>query len=156
MAELHSRYMYAAVALFWLDWLEELIDSERDRRFELAARALSRVPWHEGDRKVLDIRRDFPVTESANPIEVLRVWTLEEYAAIIAPRLRAIEAREPEPKVMPRVLEAWRIPSVKKAKTGKRGRAARQTASGGPAKTPADRIAEVTCRPEPVSGGVDE
>ena len=156
MAELRSRYMYAAVALFWLDWLEELIDSERDRRFDLAARALSRVPWHEGDRKVLDIRRDFPVTESANPIEVLRVWTLEEYAAIIAPRLRAIEAREPEPKVMPRcsrhgASRRWRR-RRRGSVAGPRGRPPRR----GPAKAPADRIAEVTCRPEPVSGGVDE
>jgi hypothetical protein len=74
------------------------------------------------------VPRNLPLEDSTKPIEVLQAWALEEYAAIIAPRLRAVEAREPEPKVMPKVLEAWGIPPVKKAKTRKRRSAAKTLA----------------------------
>jgi hypothetical protein len=151
-----SGTLYAASILFWLDFLEKLNGDETDSRFGAAASALHRAPTEAPDREVIDIRRDFPLQHSARPIELLQEWTLEEYAAIIAPRLRAIEAREPEPKVMPKVLEAWRIPPVEKAKTGRRGRAARKPASAGPVKASSERIAEVARHPEPALGGEDE
>jgi hypothetical protein len=151
-----SGTLYAASISFWLDFLEELDGDEADSRFGAAASALYRAPTEAPDRKVIDIRRDFPLQYSARPIELLKAWTLEDYAAIIAPRLRAIEAREPEPKVMPKVLDAWGIHPVRKAKTGKRARLARKSASARPVKAPRERIAEVARRPVPVAGGKDE
>ena len=148
-----SGCVYAASISFWLEFLDELKGDEADSRFGAVASALHRAPSETPDRKVIDIRRDFPLQDSAKPIELLQEWTLEEYAAIIAPRLRAIEAREPEPKVMPLVLEAWHIPPVEKAKPGRCGRGARKSASLGPAKAPAGRAAGAACRPEPASGG---
>jgi hypothetical protein len=112
-----SGSLHAAFISFWLDFLEELDGDEAESRFGAAASALHRAPSETPDRKVIDIRRDFPLQNSARPIELVQEWTLDEYAAIITPRLRAIEAREPEPKVMPKVLQAWGIPPVRKAKT---------------------------------------
>lgn len=51
---------------------------------------------------------NLPLEDSATPIELLQVWMLEEYAAIIAPLLRAVAARELESKVMLAMLKAWR------------------------------------------------
>ena len=137
VAELHrvsyirSGSLHAASISFWLDFIEKLDGDEADSRFGAAASALHRAPIETPDRKVIDLRRDFPLQYSARPIELLKAWTLEEYAAIIAPRLRAIEAREPEPKVMPQVLEAWRIPQVKNAKARKRRAAPKTLAPAG-------------------------
>jgi hypothetical protein len=151
-----SGSLHAAFISFWLGFLENLNGDEADSRFGAAASALHRAPSETPDRKVIDIRRDFPLQYSVRPIELLKAWTLDDYAAIIAPRLRAIEAREPEPKVMPQVLEAWRIAPVEKAKSRRRGRGASKPAPADPEKAPPDRIAEVARRPVPVAGRKDK
>lgn len=150
-----SGTLYAASIWFWLDFLETLNGDETDSRFGAAASALHRSPSETPDRKVIDIRRDFPLQHSARPIELLKAWTLEEYAAIIAPRLRAVEAREPEPRVMPQVLQAWGLPPVVKSKARKRNKAASRHALAGPAKALAGRAAGAACRPKPAPGGKD-
>ena len=152
---IRSGSLHAASISFWLDFLEELDGDEADSRFGAAASALHRAPTETPDRKVIDLHRDFPLQYSARPIELLQEWALEEYAAIIAPRLRAIEAREPEPKVMPKVLEAWRIPPVAESKARRRNKAASRRASAVPTKAPAGRAARAACRPTPASGGDD-
>jgi hypothetical protein len=94
-----SGTLYAASLSFWLSFLEELTGDAADSRFGAAASALHRAPTEAPDREVIDIRRDFPLQYSARPIELLKAWTLEEYAAI--------------------------IPTVEKAKTRKRRSAAK-------------------------------
>jgi hypothetical protein len=60
---------------------------------------------------VMTGERPFPWA-SVTPEEqrrMARYIPIEEYTERIAPRLRALERREPEPKVMPQVLEVWGV-----------------------------------------------
>ena len=67
-----SGSLHAASISFWLDFLEELNGDEADSRFGAAASALHRAPSETPDRRVMDIRRDFPLQYSARPIELLQ------------------------------------------------------------------------------------
>lgn len=107
VTELRSPYMYAALVDFWLEWLEGLVDSSRDRRLDLVARALENVAWHGAVQTVIDIRRDFPLPQSDNPVAVLGNWSVETYTKAIAPRLQALAARKPD--VLKQVLQAWGV-----------------------------------------------
>ena len=103
-----SGGVWAATVEFWLDWLEELPGDAEDPRFGWAAWILSQIPRVMSEPEVCDIERIFPVTlDLSEPARILGRWPVAEYAKGVVRRLRAIERREPEPKVMPRVIEAW-------------------------------------------------
>jgi hypothetical protein len=37
------------------------------------------------------------------------MWPFDEYLEVIRPRLEAVIAKEPEPKVLPAIIEAWSL-----------------------------------------------
>ena len=94
----------ASTVEFLLDWLEDA-DEEG---FAVAAAMLAKLPADSGGR-VLDLRRRFPAhVDSEEPeIEVVGEWSTPEFGARIAPRLRDLERRENEPRVLPAVRAAW-------------------------------------------------
>jgi prepilin signal peptidase PulO-like enzyme (type II secretory pathway) len=107
-----SSCAYAAVVDFYLEWLEGRPD-EGD--VGSIAGALARIALNSTPSLVLDVERDLPTTavvgEGRPPVRILTRWTIPEYGRTMAPRLRALVAREQEPRVLPLVLEAWGIDS---------------------------------------------
>lgn len=111
LREAWSPSFYASVVEFWLRWLEDVEEEE----FGGPASALARLPRELPNERVIDVERRFPApynmppedAAAAPPIRLVQEWTIEEYARIIEPRLRALYARETHEKVMPYVLEAW-------------------------------------------------
>lgn len=107
VAEVRTQFRYAGQAEFWLGWLEELAASGDERRFALAALALARLGSAPPAPGVLDVRRNFPLPEAAQPIEILGMWSVVAYGRLIAGRLRTLAGRQPE--VMMPVLESWGV-----------------------------------------------
>ena len=94
---------------FLISWLEELPGDTGDELFAILASGLAGCREGPAPMLVTDAERHFPApVESKDPVRVKRSWTLEEFAGIIMPSLLALETQEGEPKVMPRVMKAWR------------------------------------------------
>lgn len=106
----------AAAAEFHLDWLEGLNGDGQDRRFGIVASGLALLRRNMQWPVAMTGERPFP-WKSVTPEEQRRMARhipIGVYTERIAPRLRALERREPEPKVMPQVLEVWGVaPSEK-------------------------------------------
>jgi hypothetical protein len=110
VANARTGFVNAGTVEFWLDLLERRAGGFDDARFGAAAAALGRLAETADVPIVLDVERSFPpLAGDGEPLTVLQQWPIEEYARLIAPRLLAVAAREAEPRVMPRVLEAWGI-----------------------------------------------
>ena len=61
-------------------------------------------------RVVIDGRRRFPTPRAGVAyLPDMRILTLDEAAAVIAPRLRQLAETEPAPRILPRVLQAWEL-----------------------------------------------
>ena len=95
---------------FLLDWLEHTTD-ERD--IGAIAGAMVRMPAISRHGGVVREERTFPASEAEkrgdSPIRYLAMWQFDEYLEVIRPRLEAVIAREPEPKVLPAIIEAWSL-----------------------------------------------
>ena len=104
-----TGFICAATTEFLLDWLEGLKGDQKDGRFGTVASGLLLLRGGMQSPMVLTGERPFP-WDSVAPEEqrrMARYVPIEEYTERIAPRLRALERREPEPKLMPQVLEVW-------------------------------------------------
>jgi hypothetical protein len=103
--------VHAATTEFLLDWLEGLEGDGQDRRFGIVASGLLLLRRGMQHPMAMTGERPFPLA-SVTPEEdrrMARYIPIAEYTQRIAPRLRALERREPEPKVMPQVLEVWGV-----------------------------------------------
>ena len=101
-----SGCLHDATLRFLLSWLQELPGDPGDWRFGMLTRAVAtQIEDARVDQEVLAVSLDFPLTQSATPIRVERRWPLKAYLRRVRTRLRRIEAREPEPKVVPNALE---------------------------------------------------
>jgi len=108
LARTWSGFVHASVIDFYLDWLEDADEGD----FETIAETLALMAVSPAVPKVLEIKHQFPANAPGerSAIEIINEWTIEEYGRIIEPRLRDLERRESEPKVMPSVLKAWSLP----------------------------------------------
>lgn len=107
-----SGRLFHAVIDYWLWLLETLIEDEMPVSQSIvgfAAAAVAALPGSASDEQVVLATRDYPSTQDLQPVVALQVWSLDEYALAIAPRMRAIADREPPPCIMPNVLQAWNI-----------------------------------------------
>lgn len=101
-----SHWTSACQVWFLLDWLEALLDREDEGAFGLVASGLVNIA-RRGD-VIQDVARVFPVwAAEEDSLIVLGTWSVAEFGREIEPRLRAIDAREPDPKVTPFVIAAW-------------------------------------------------
>lgn len=91
---------------FLLDWLEDTTD-ESD--VGAITGALVRMPVIARGGCVIREQRCFPIFDAADepPVRLVDRWSFEDYAEIIRPRLEPLMARESEPKIIRKILEAW-------------------------------------------------
>ena len=106
---IHTGFVSAATIEFYVDWMEERLQVSDERIFGALAAGMhnqisaARVP------AVLTGQRAIPPGVLPEDVEErMEAWVpLASYAAQITPRLRALEAAETHPKLMPEILEAW-------------------------------------------------
>jgi hypothetical protein len=113
-ARCESGFATDAQIRFWLDWAEELMPLSNDpgaiSMIGSAAAALGRIRKRALIPTVFRFERLFPACQHGRPARILESWNLGEYAALIAPRLYALEEDEPPLKVFSCVLEIWGLP----------------------------------------------
>jgi hypothetical protein len=107
LTQARSGIVHAAHVGFLLDALE----AQPEAHWGAWAAALIQLRTTARVPKVVDVERALPVWSGGGPpVRVLRDWTFDAFAALIAPRLRALAARETsDPRVIPAVLEAWDV-----------------------------------------------
>jgi hypothetical protein len=113
-ARCDSGFASDAQIRFWLDWAENLMPlagaDDVDSIIGSVASALALIRKRVLTPTVFRCERLFPAHLYDSPSKVIESWTMDEYARIIAPRLYALEAEEPPPKVFSSVLEIWGLP----------------------------------------------
>ncbi|HEY7429056.1 MAG TPA: hypothetical protein VH682_32800 [Gemmataceae bacterium] len=100
-----SGNVTAGLIEFFLGWLEQT-DDESD--FGGIVGTLCRMPAYA--EQIHDIERAFPVFSPDypdGPIRVLKTWTFPQYYRRIKSRLKRIEERESEPKLIPEIGRYW-------------------------------------------------
>ncbi|MEK0082977.1 hypothetical protein [Benzoatithermus flavus] len=107
-----TGFISAATIEFYLDWLEERPGDLDDELFGSIASGLALDRRNARSDLVKTGSHPFPVT-AVTPEEYKRLGAmvpLDVYTARIAPRLYALYAKEPPPKVMEGVLRIWGLP----------------------------------------------
>lgn len=102
--------IHAAVADFYLDWLEGMSGDGRDDEFGIVASGLALLRKTSRVDKVFTGRRPFPLrhdTPEHLKMEMATSVPIGEYLKRMAPRMYALERSEPPPRVMPHVLREW-------------------------------------------------
>ncbi|MCL2785536.1 MAG: hypothetical protein FWD55_08965, partial [Propionibacteriaceae bacterium] len=101
----------AASVEFLVAWLEGMDANSTDGLFGTVASGLVNVRRRAESPVVMTGRRPFPV-DSVTREEQARMGRfipIDEFTAQITPRMLNLERTEPEPKIMPVVLETWGI-----------------------------------------------
>jgi hypothetical protein len=109
-ARIRTGFTAHAQVEFWLSWAEELVNDRSptaEADFGSVASALALQARDNKPRKVVQSERRYPSYKHESPIVVIARWSIEEYAAKIAPRLYALEAAEAEPRLFSTVLRVW-------------------------------------------------
>ena len=106
---IRTGFLSAATIEFYLDWMEERRRDFDDRTFgALAAGMVNQIIAARVPMVMTGSRAIPPGAMPRATEEKLEAWIpLADYARQIEPRLRALDAVEQGPKVMPMVLEAW-------------------------------------------------
>lgn len=103
-----SGFVYEGVVEFWLRCLEKGCS---ESVFGAVVAAIAKLPAITDIPYVVDVRRVFPAyKDSENPLRAIRQTTFADYLDEIRPRLEALEARESEPKMIPKIYEIWADP----------------------------------------------
>lgn len=97
---------------FYLEWLEATDDEDE---FGATAGMLAGLARNAQHGKVYDVRRQIPIVDHETreePVEILGLWSTEEYGQVIAEHLMALAEQESceDERVMPYVLREWSIP----------------------------------------------
>jgi hypothetical protein len=101
----------AASVEFLIGWLEGMDGDPTDGLFGTVASGLVNVRRRQEAPLVMTGLRPFPVSSVTREehARMARLIGLDDFTAQIAHRLLDLERTEPEPKIMPVVLEAWGI-----------------------------------------------
>lgn len=103
-----SEFMHAPVIEFFVDWLHDLVGGIEDGRFgSVAGRLLRYATQTPADGVVMEQQVLFPSVLGRRNNVLIGEWSKQEFAERILPRLRELAEREPEPRVLPIVIEAW-------------------------------------------------
>jgi hypothetical protein len=106
-----SGLAYASMIEFYMAQLDE----EDEVLFGALAAALAQLPLQTLDGmkpdRVSDVERRFPssMRDTQSPLMLKQEWSVAEYGGVIADKLRALAARESEPKILPLVMYIWGI-----------------------------------------------
>ena len=104
-----TGFIYTNTIDFLIDWLEETIESNEGLFGLLAAGLGKEIKLNKIDNAFTG-ERPFPFPKDDNDVRKLidsRSIPLAAYIKTIAPKLYQLEAKEPPPKIMPHVLQAW-------------------------------------------------
>jgi len=103
-----SGFVNEASVEFWLRCLEKGCS---DSVFGSVVAAIAKMPIIAQAPFVLDVQRVLPAYQDReNPMRILRKTSFTDYLSEIRPRLKALEQKESEPKVIPKIYEIWRNP----------------------------------------------
>ncbi len=108
LMEAWSGYALAAQIDFLVDWLEDAPEYD----FGGIVAALAAIPERASHSAVIDVERRFPRRcgdDDGPPLIITARWSIEEYAAILAPRLLDLHRRETPPRTLQLALDAWGI-----------------------------------------------
>lgn len=104
-----SQMLLAATIDFYLRWLESLDDAANAEEFGAVAAALVRMPRDAAKGTVVDAERKFPVNvnDGRPELTIINSWSVPEFGRRIHQRLKAIHAREGDPRITPHIFRAW-------------------------------------------------
>lgn len=117
-----SGRIFHTVIDYWLWILENNIEDAAPATSSTvgyAAAAIVGLLQSASEEQVMLATREYPCTRDVRPLICRQVWTISDYADLIAPRLRAIAQREPPPCIMPDVLQAWNVNATTAAQSGR-------------------------------------
>jgi hypothetical protein len=109
-----TGFIYTNTIDFLIDWLEETIESNESLFGILAAGLGKEIQLNKVD-KAFAGERPFPFPKDDKDVKKLidsRSILLTDYIKTLAPKLYQLEAKEPPPKIMPHVLQAWGLESL--------------------------------------------
>ena len=109
MTAAKSGFVTEAMVEFWLDRLEEGCS---EAVFGSAVAAIAKMPVIAQIPFVLDVGRLLPAYAGGEPMKLLRRSSFAEYLEKIRPRLEALEEKESEPKVIPKIFWIWKDPDA--------------------------------------------
>lgn len=114
----HTGFISAATVDFYLRWLEEIVHSGSESLFGKLASGLALLRRNPQAEYVFTGFRPFPYssTEGDELRDLHNPVPIDDYTREIAPRMIRLTEEEPEPKVMPEVLEIWGICNLADAK----------------------------------------
>jgi hypothetical protein len=109
LAKARQQHVFASMIEFSLRWLDVCLESGDEALFGTVAASLASAALY-GER-VINVERSFPNSaDGERPVSLVTAeWTIPEFGQILAPRLRDLLWREPEPKVMTHVLQYWGV-----------------------------------------------
>lgn len=104
-------FVHPVAVTFYLNWLETALAEQDEGLFGTAAAGLYNLAQVAEQQDVQEIERKLPVTapDDRPAVAILESWRRDQYGKMIEPQLRDIADREPDPKVMPMVMQAWGI-----------------------------------------------
>jgi hypothetical protein len=103
-----SGFVAEAMVEFWLRCLEKGCS---ESVFGSVVAAIAKMPAIAQGPFVVDVERVFPAyNDSQNPLHLIRKTSFSDYFQEIRPRLEALEAKESEPKLIPKIYEIWENP----------------------------------------------
>ena len=106
LAQCTSGYLFAATIDFYVTWLEQLQRRYDEAVFGIICAALCNLVQSASEPVVRSIERVFPSTPG-NAIRLLKCWPLPQYSRLVVRRLKAIARWEPDPRLVPYVIDAW-------------------------------------------------
>ncbi|MEI6656215.1 MAG: hypothetical protein WCP45_15735 [Verrucomicrobiota bacterium] len=104
MTQASSGFVSEGIIDFWLGRLESGCS---EAVFGSVVAAIARMPASAQAPYVLDMERLLPAYAGGEPMKLLRRTAFADYLEAIRPRLKALEANESWPKVIPRIFEMW-------------------------------------------------
>jgi hypothetical protein len=103
-----SGYVYEGMVEFWLRCLEK---GSSESVFGSVVAAIAKMPAITQVPFVIDVQRVLPAyNDSQNPLHLIRKTSFSDYLEEIRPRLEALEGKESEPKLIPKIYEIWENP----------------------------------------------
>ncbi|MSQ67257.1 MAG: hypothetical protein EXR83_03545 [Gammaproteobacteria bacterium] len=107
-AQVHTALLRHGAVAYWLRWAQAQV-AVGGEVFRHLCTALALARRRDQSGQVIDTERDLPVTGNPQPLRIKQVWSLEEYAAYLAPSLRDLALREDRTAWLLEVLQAWQI-----------------------------------------------
>lgn len=103
-----SHFLFAATVDFYLDCIEEILESGAEDGLGRVAAGLMNLRTENRIPFVAEARRQFGARPGEQAVIVGERWPLEGFAENVACQLDELAAREREPRILPEVARIWR------------------------------------------------